>query len=369
MKEKNDRLLSIDAARGFDMMFIMGMAGIIVALCKLFPEGGDSWLALQMKHVKWEGFRHHDTIFALFLFLSGMTIPFSIGKKISSGQSKSSIVLNILRRGLTLFVLGMIYGGLLKLEFSSFRIPSVLGRIGVAWMIAALLYVFTGKRFQWITAGTILVGYFILLKFCIAPDAPAGAGTFSLEGNIASYIDRLLIPNHIYKQGIYDPEGIVGTIPAVATALLGLFTGRYVKESGDSGNRKTIVMLVAAAIMIVITLIWSRWCPVIKALWTSTFVLAAAAYSLVVFAIFYYLLDVRGCRKGVLFFQVIGLNSITIYMAQRIFDFWGVSKFFLSGLSGLLPESAGALLLRIGYFAVSWLFLYFLYKKNVFLKV
>ena len=252
MKEKNDRLLSIDAARGFDMMFIMGMAGIIVALCKLFPEGGDSWLALQMSHVKWEGFRHHDTIFALFLFLSGMTIPFSIGKKISSGQSKSSIVLNILRRGLTLFVLGMIYGGLLKLEFSSFRIPSVLGRIGVAWMIAALLYVFTEKRFQWITAGTILVGYFILLKFCIAPDAPAGAGTFSLEGNIASYIDRLLIPNHIYKQGIYDPEGIVGTIPAVATALLGLFTGRYVKESGDSGNRKTIVMLVAAAIMIVI---------------------------------------------------------------------------------------------------------------------
>ena len=232
MKEKNDRLLSIDAARGFDMMFIMGMAGIIVALCKLFPEGGDSWLALQMSHVKWEGFRHHDTIFALFLFLSGMTIPFSIGKKISSGQSKSSIVLNILRRGLTLFVLGMIYGGLLKLEFSSFRIPSVLGRIGVAWMIAALLYVFTGKRFQWITAGTILVGYFILLKFCIAPDAPAGAGAFSLEGNIASYIDRMLIPNHIYKQGIYDPEGIVGTIPAVATALLGLF--RQQKEHSNA---------------------------------------------------------------------------------------------------------------------------------------
>ena len=128
-------------------------------------------------------------------------------------------------------------------------------------------------------------------------------------------------------------------------------------------------MLVAAAIMIAITIVWSHWCPVIKALWTSTFVLAAAAYSLIVFAIFYYLLDVKGYRKGVLFFQVIGMNSITIYMAQRIFDFRGVSAFFLSGLSNLLPESAGALLLKIGYFAISWLFLYFLYKKNVFLKV
>ena len=369
MAEKEKRMLSIDAARGFDMMFIMGVAGIISAICALFPGGNNCWLAIQMTHVDWEGFRHHDTIFSFFLFLSGMTIPFSLGRKKSAGMKNGKIVTGILKRALILCVLGMIYGGLLKLNFDSFRIPSVLGRIGLAWMAAALLYLFTSRKTQYFTAGGILVAYFLLLKFCIAPDAPAGADSFSLEGNIVSYIDRLVMPNHIYRQGVYDPEGLLSTVPAIVTALLGLFTGQYVKESKDSGNRKTLKMLGAAAILLALTLVWSIWCPVIKALWTSTFVLASGAYSLAVYAVFYYLIEVKGWHKGVLFFQVIGMNSITIYLAQRIIDFYGIAGFFFGGLSSMMPEAWGRLLMLIAYFAISWFFLLFLYRKKIFLKV
>lgn len=363
------RLLSIDAVRGFDMMFIMGLSGIIVAFCSLFPGGGDCWLANQMSHVKWDGLRHHDTIFALFLFISGMTLPFSISKKRAYGKSNANITIMIVRRGLTLFLLGLVYEGLFDLNLSTLRIPSVLGRIGIAWMLAALLFLYTGKKTQWATAAGILIGYYILLRFTIAPDAPAGVGHFSREGNIVSYIDRLLLPNHILKQGVYDPEGILSTIPAVVTALLGMFTGRYVKDSTDSGNNKTLKMLAAAALMAVIAIVWNNWFPINKKLWTSSFVLATGAWSLGIFALFYYLIDVRGWRKGVLFFQVVGMNSITIYLLQRIVDVNGITRFFLGGTASLLPEAWGTLLIQIGYFAICWLFLYFLYRKNCFLKV
>lgn len=364
----NGRLLSIDALRGFDMLFIMGISGIIVGICSLFPGGEGCWLASQMGHVKWEGFHHHDTIFALFLFISGMTFPFSLSKKREKGVTQKHIVLDILRRGTILVLLGMVYNGLLQFNFSTARFPSVLGRIGIAWALAALLYCYTGKKTQWGIVFGILVGYYFLLRFTIAPDAPLGAGPFSKEGNIAYYIDRQLLGAHAYNQ-YGDPEGLLGTIPAMVTALLGMFTGRYVRESSDSGNKKTVKMLVAAALMGGTAALWSIWFPVIKMLWTSTFVLAAAAYSLGLFAIFYYCIDVRGWTKGILFLQVIGMNSITIYLAQRIFSFRPISKFFLGGLASLCPETLGVLIISIGEFAAAWYFLYFLYKHKCFLKV
>lgn len=367
--DNNGRLLSLDVLRGFDMMFIMGIATIIISICSLFPDGNHCWLADQMRHVDWNGFHHHDTIFALFLFISGMTFPFSLAKKRSRGIPQKSIDIDILRRALTLFFLGLVYQGFFQFEFSTLRLPSVLARIGIAWAAAAILYCYTGKKTQWGIAAGILIGYFLLLKFVVAPDAPAGADSLSKEGNIAFYIDRVLIPNHIYKKGFGDPEGILSTVPAIVTAMLGMFTGRYVKESGDSGERKTLKMLAAGAVMIAVTLVWSIWFPVNKKLWTSTFVLAAGAYSIIMFAIFYYLIDVKGWRKGIVFFQVIGMNSITIYLAQCFISFPIMSKFFLGGVAGLCPEAVGAIVLKIGSFTAAWLMLWFLYKKKVFLKV
>ena len=368
-KAGNGRLLSLDAMRGFDMMFIMGISSIIISICALFPDGDHCWLAEQMTHVKWDGFHHHDTIFALFLFISGMTFPFSLAKKRAKGISQKSINMEILRRALTLFFLGLVYQGFFQFHFATLRLPSVLARIGFAWAFAALIYCYAGRKTQWGIAAGILAGYFLLLKFTLAPDAPAGADPLSPEGNIAYYIDRTLLPDHIYKKGFGDPEGLLSTIPAIVTALLGMFTGRYVRESSDSGNRKTLKLLATSAIMVVATLILSIWMPINKSLWNTTFVLAAGAYSVAMFAIFYYLIDVKGWRKGVIFFQVIGMNSITIYISQCFIGFYGISKFFLGGIAGLCPENIGAIILQIGSFAAAWLMLWFLYQKKVFLKV
>ena len=153
--------------------------------------------------------------------------------------------------------------------------------------------------------------------------------------------------------------------------MLGMFTGEFVRidDSKVSGARKSLWMAVASLVMLGLGLLWSLDFPINKALWSSSFVLVVGAYSLAMFALFYYIIDVRGWTGWTKFFEVIGLNSITIYMAQRIIPFSSINKFFLGGLSHLCPEPWGKLILAIGYFTLCWLFLWFLYKKKVFLKV
>ena len=353
--EQSGRLASLDALRGFDMLFIMGLTPLVVSLCCLFPGGEDSWLAGTMSHVEWHGLSHHDTIFPLFLFIAGISFPFSYAKQVASGVPLRRIYLKIFKRAAVLVFLGVVYNGFFNLDFTHLRIASVLGRIGLAWMFAALLFINFKTKARALTAVAILVGYWLLLWLCPAPDAPAGSGPFSFEGNLAGYVDRLFLPGVILS-GTFDPEGILSTLPAVVTAMLGMFTGEFVRipEEKIPGGRKSLYMLLAAAALLAAGLLWSTVFPVNKKLWTSSFVCVVGAYSLGLFSLFYYLTDVRGFRKWTLFFRVVGLNSITIYLAQRIISFDGIQKFFLGGLEGICP---------------CWLFLYFLYRHKVFLKV
>ncbi len=358
------RLLSIDALRGFDMLFIMGFAGLLVAICQLFPDGNSCWLARQMSHVDWDGLRHHDTIFPLFLFISGMTFPFSAEKRQLGGATKGQLFLQALRRGLVLVALGLVYNKFFDLKLATLRFPSVLARIGLAWMFAAWLFLAFRWKTRAVIAAVILVGYQLLLLIP-APDA-AGAGPLTYEGNIVGYIDRLIMPEHLLSKGKFDPEGLLSTLPAIVMAMLGQFTGEFVRSSQ---RNKTGKMLLAAAVLLAVGLVWSLWFPINKKLWTSTFVLVVGAYSVAMYALFYWIIDVKGWKKWTFFFEVIGLNSITIYMAQRIIPFSSVNKFFLGGLAGLCPEPVGKVILAAGYVAVCWLFLLFLYRKKVFLKV
>ena len=132
--DKTKRLASLDALRGFDMMFIMGVAGLVVAICRLFPGGAECWLARQMVHVDWNGLQHHDTIFPLFIFLAGVSWPFSLAKQRDAGKSNGKIVWKIIRRCLILIALGLVYNGFFKLDFANLRCASVLARIGIAWV-------------------------------------------------------------------------------------------------------------------------------------------------------------------------------------------------------------------------------------------
>ena len=350
---ESNRLKSLDALRGFDMLLIMGFGWMLYDVCCLWPGGEHFWLARQMEHAAWNGLTLFDTVFPLFLFISGMTFPFS----------KRKTVGKVLVRALIMVALGMVYNGCCDLNFASMRFYSVLGRIGVAWALAAFLYMAMSWKPRVIIAAVILIGYNLLLTI-VAPDRP-GADPLSMDGNLVGYVDRCLMPGHLYFDG-FDPEGLLSTLPAVATAMLGQFAGEFVRSGRP---HKTLSMLGAAAVFLGLGLIWNIWLPVNKSLWTSSFVLVVAAYSLALFALFYYLIDVRGWKKWAFPLEVIGLNSITIYMLQRIVSIQSASHFLLGGLAGLVPAQVGQVILSAGYVLLSWLLLYFLYRKKIFLKI
>ncbi|MDE6872665.1 MAG: DUF5009 domain-containing protein [Bacteroidales bacterium] len=366
---KSQRLMSIDALRGFDMLFIMGFTGLVINVCKLFPNGAECWLAKTMKHVPWDGLTHHDTIFPLFLFIAGLSFPFSLAKQKEQGRPMRDILLKIFRRGLTLVCLGIICNGFLRFDFANLRVASVLGRIGLAWMFAAFIYVCFKPAVRAVIAVAILVAYWLLICYVPAPDVPGG-DPLSMQGCLVGYVDRLLLPGRlIYDGGRFDPEGLLSTVPSIVTAMLGMFAGEFVRSEKLDGTKKAGYMGLASLVLLAAGLLWSLVFPLNKMLWSSSFVLVVGAYSLALFALFYYIIDVKGYQKWTFFFRVIGMNSITIYIAQSIIDFNKIDRFFLGGLAELLPPEWGAVVLSAGYVAACWLFLYFLYKKQVFLKV
>ena len=364
--EKGARLLSLDALRGFDMLFIMGLTPVVAGLCRALGFDDGCWLARQMRHVEWPGFAQHDTIFPLFLFIAGVAFPFSCAKMRERGWSASRICGKIAWRALALVMLGMVYNGLLNKGFGEVRWASVLGRIGLGWAFAALLYLAFSLRTRIAVAVGLLVGYWAVMRYATVPGAPAGADPWSVEWNFAAYVDKLLLPNA--TKG--DPEGLLSTFPAIVTAMLGVFTGEFVRwKDRLGGGAKTLVMLAAGAILLAVGLGWSSWMPINKKLWTSTFVLVAGSYSLALFAAFYWIVDVKLWRRWTFFFRVVGMNAITVYLLQRIVNFDSVSKFFVGGVAGLLPAELSAVLVAAGHLAACWLVLWFLYRKGVFLRV
>ena len=369
MQEKTKRLLSIDTVRGLDMLFIMGLGQLIIRICELFPGGGNSWLASQFHHVDWNGLVLEDMIFPLFLFIAGLSFPFSYAKQREKRRTSWQIHKKIFVRCLLLILLGIVYNGFFELKFPQ-RYASVLGRIGLAWMFAALLFVHCKTATRGIIAVVTLIAYGLLITYVGAPDAPAGAGPLTQDGCLHGWIDRLLLPGRLHK-GNFDPEGLLGVIPATVTAMLGMFTGEFLRlpEEKYNGTRKTLLMLGAAAVLLAAGLLWSLVLPVNKKLWTSSFVLVAGAISIALYAVIYYIVEVRGHTKWTFFFRVVGLNSITIYLLQEIVPFKTVASYFLGGIANLLPEAWGAVLLAAGYIAICWLILHFLYKMNVFLKI
>ena len=372
--QTSKRLVSLDVLRGFDMFFIMGFSGFVTALCAACGWGGDCWLVHQVRHVEWNGLAHHDTIFPLFLFIAGIAWPFSCAKQVARGDGKGRIALRCFKRAAILLLLGFVHEGFLS-DFHNFRFTSVLARIGIAWMFAAWLYLFTGLRTRIVIAVALLLGYWIFSVSVGAPDHP-GANPLSPEGCFTGWLDRTYMPGLIHgpKAVRMDNQSVLGIFPAIVTAMLGVFSGEYVRSSAHSGGRKTLFMLLAAAGLLAAGLLvafgFGRYSmPVNKILWSSSFVLVVGAYSLALFALFYWLIDVTGVWRHTLFFRVIGMNSITIYMAQVLIPFSVIASKLFGGTAALLPAAWERVLMAVAYIAVCWLFLYFLYRKNVFLRV
>lgn len=364
------RLLSLDVLRGVDMTMIMGAEGLAYGLASLWPLPFFEGVARQMTHVAWDGFALLDLVFPLFLFIAGISFPFSIARQRAKGITPGRIHLTLLRRGLTLVVLGMVYNGLLQGSFDELRCFSVLGRIGLAWMLAAFAFIHLDCRARLLTCAGILVGYGLLSLYVAAPDAPVGVDPLSAEGCLAGYVDRHFGIGQLHRP-LYDPEGWLGLIPATATALFGMNAGEIVRSTRTvlTPTRKALMLVAAGLILTATGLIWSHWLPLNKNLWSSSFTCLTAGLSFLLFALFFYIIDVRGIRRGTLFFQVIGLNSITIYLAQQFIDFGFTTRALCGGIIGVLPENAQTAAFWFAYLLLCWCFLYVLYRQHIFLKV
>ena len=243
------RLYSLDALRGFDMFWIMGAEEIFNTLAKATDWPALNWISNQLTHPAWNGFHLYDLIFPLFLFMAGVATPFSVGRELEKGNDRKKVLLRVIRRGLILVLLGIIYNNGLHLRpFSDIRFASVLGRIGIAYMFANIIFIYSKRNTQIIWFWALIIGYWLLLKFTSAPGFPMG--DLTMEGNFASYIDRSILPGKLYL-GIHDPEGLMSDIPAISTGLLGILTGTFIKNSPHSGTKKAGWMAVAGSCFIV----------------------------------------------------------------------------------------------------------------------
>jgi predicted acyltransferase len=244
-----------------------------------------------------------------------------------------------------------------------------LGRIGLAWMFAALIYMNTGYKFRTFWTIFLLLLYWGLLAFFPAPDL-GSSDPYSMEGSLTGYIDRLLCPHELYL-GIHDPEGILGTVPAISTALLGMLTGSFVRSETfvKKPNQKVIFMIVGGVALLIIGKIWDNFFPINKNLWSSSFVCWTAGISLLLFAVFYFFIDVMGYKKWAFPLVVIGMNSITIYLAQRVIYLGYTSDFLFGGLAAFFNEIWQPVIIQLAYAVTCWLLLYWLYKKKIFLKI
>jgi len=368
---KSERLLSLDALRGFDLFWIVGGHAIFAAFFKLTEWGWLGAIDAQLKHVDWNGFQAYDLIFPLFLFMAGVSTPYSLTRRLTEG-ARAEVCRKIIQRGLILVLLGIIYNnGLQWKGLENMRLGSVLGRIGLAGMFAQLIFAFnfeTPKRLWFWLAG-ILLGYWAVMSFGHAPGF--AAGDLSMEGNFASTVDRLLMPGKLYKK-IHDPEGLLAMIPAIGNALLGILAGLWLRRSAEeaSGDRKAAGLAIAGIVLLAVGGLWSFVFPLNKNLWTSSFVLWTCGWGSLLLSFFYWTIDVRGWLRGFgAFFAVIGMNSVLIYLSGKFISYDYTANAFFGGLAKAAPAGIAPLILAVGFFAVEWLLFWFLMRQKIFLKV
>ena len=289
------RLRSLDAFRG-----------LTIAAMVLVNNPG-TWAAVYapLTHARWHGLTPTDVIFPFFLFIVGVAIPLS-----------RPTVGRVLRRAAIIFALGLVLNGLPRFDWATIRIPGVLQRIAVCYLVAALLFLTTGWRTQAIVTAALLLGYWGAMT--LVPVPGYGRGNLGPEGNLAAWLDRAVLGPHIWRAArVYDPEGILSTVPAVATTLLGVLTGRWA-QSARPPRVITGGLALAGALGAVLGAAWGVWFPVNKALWTSSYVVLTAGLALLVLAACYWAIEIRGWRRWAAPFVVLGVNALALFFLSTL---------------------------------------------------
>jgi predicted acyltransferase len=357
------RLVSVDTLRGITMFFIIGGERIFTSIHQVWPNAVTEAVAKNMEHAGWSGFYFYDQIFPTFLFLVGLLIPTVVLRSKEKGKTNWEIFLHVSKRTGVLIFLGLCNYGLLRFDWPAMRWSSVLGRIGICYFFASLLVLHTNWRVQAYVAAAIIVLYWAAVKFIPVPGY--GPGVLTPEGCLTTWIDQKIIPGTL-GLGIYDRQGVLSTFTAIASTLIGVLAGHWLRTKRTE-KQKALGFVLAGIILLAAGWIWGRFFFISRNVWTSSFVLYTSGWSLLAMALFYWIIDIRGYRKWTFFFVVIGMNAITIWVGQRFIDFKYTSDALFLGMSkyfGILKP----VFLAIGVLMIKWLFLYFLYMKKIFLK-
>lgn len=365
---KTNRLVSIDALRGFDMLMICGADAFFRSF-----EGKTSlaWLdgiAHQFEHPEWVGFAFYDFIFPLFLFVSGVSIPFSLGRLKDAQAPKNQIYRKAFWRMLILIGLGMLdkNAPFPFFDWEQIRLGSVLGRIGIAGFVTVVLFMNFNPTKRLLIASGILVLYYAAVFLIPVPGF--GAGNLSFEGNLVGWFDRTFLPGRLL-QGQFDELGILTTFPAICLTIFGAHAGGILRKLEVSEARKLRELVITGLIFIGIALIWNLHFPIFKRMWTSSFIFLTSGMAFLSLGLFYLVIDILKFQKWAFFLVVVGMNSLTIYMIYRFVNFRHTSRLLFEGLYKPLGENWQPVMESLGALVLVWLFLYFLYRKKIFFKV
>lgn len=367
--EKPKRLNSLDALRGADMFMISGGGAFIY-----YMHGKTDWnwlntLALNMEHPGWlEPITFYDFIFPLFLFISGISLAFSVGSQLSKGASNTDLYKKAFKRMIVLMVLGLIYKNSPMNIFdpAHIRYSSVLGRIGMATFFTTILYVNFSwqKRLLWI--GGILLTYYAAMFLIPVPGF--GAGNMSMEGNFAGWIDRMIMPGRLIN-GVFDENALATSFQAFTLTIFGAWAGDILKELKTTSTQKTKLLFFIGVSLLALGLLWGLHFPIMKKMWTSSFILVTAGASFLVMDLFYWLIDVKNYTKWTLFFKVIGLNSLLVYYLNHFIDFRYTAAKLFSGIYSFVNPNWHIVIETFIATVLLWLLLHFLYKKKIFIKI
>ena len=360
--QKPERLLSLDAFRGADMLCILGLDTLAYALANAFPQ--NDFLretAIQFGHKAWDGLSLYDCIFPAFVFISGMAMALSFEKKRENGAGTLGITISLLRRALVLVALGAILQGALSFHFSETRFASVLGLIGVANAIGGIIALLLKTPKKIAGALALIAGTLAALQFF--------GGDFTPQGSVNAKIDALFLPGKMHY-GSYDPEGILCVAGASLSVLAGYLVGQFlaVRKSAVSSLKTAGTLAAIGAGTLVLAYGAGTFYPIIKNMWTVSFVFAATGWSLLAFSVFYVLFDVLKLEKLAFLFKVIGVNAIAIYVLQWIFPFNQLSALLFGGAAEL-SGNLSAVVLVLGAIALKWFFLLWLFRRKIFFKV
>jgi predicted acyltransferase len=361
------RLVSLDVFRGITI------AGMVLV------NNPGTWehIYWPLEHASWHGWTPTDLVFPFFLFIVGVAIPLAFGRRVDSGRSTRDLYLKIIKRTLIIFAIGLFLNGFPYFGLAEYRIPGVLQRIAVCYFFASIIFLNTKVRTQIaITLGLLLV-YWLTLKFIPAPGY--AAGDLTKQGSLPSYVDRVVFGKHVWAQAaVYDPEGLLSTIPALATTLIGVLTGQWFRTE-KSRFEKAAGLFVVGAICVAVGWAWNSFFPINKALWTSSYVLFTGGLALQFLALCYWLIDIKGYRRWAKPFEVFGMNAIALYVGaglmasllgeikveDRSLGSWIYERLFASWASPVNASLAFAIAFVLVWLGMMWI----LYRRRIFLKV